>query len=132
YAAAANGESVDGRHQLLSESERRIQVRLSGFQPRRCGARLRRQVQSRHWISVLIMYVRWLVPIGVGVASVAQIAHATQYLTVEQAQRAAFPDATTFVSMRADFDAAALGAPAGWSPRVWQAGKGDELRGWFF
>ena len=78
------------------------------------------------------MYVRWLVPIGAGAAAVAQVAYATQYLTVEQAQRAAFPAATTFVSMRIDTDAPALGAPAGWSPHAWQARNGDELLGWFF
>jgi len=78
------------------------------------------------------MNVRWLVPIGMGAACVAHVAHATQYLTVEQAQRAAFPDATAFVSMRADFDSAALAAPAGWSPHVWQARKGDDVLGWFF
>lgn len=78
------------------------------------------------------MNVRWLVPIGVGAASVVQVAHATQFLTVEQAQRAAFPEATAFVSMRAVFDAAALAVPAGWSPHVWQARKGDDVLGWFF
>jgi len=78
------------------------------------------------------MDVRWLVPIGVGAVSVAQVAHAAQYLTIEQAQRAAFPDATTFVSARADFDAAAVGAPTGWSPHVWQVRKGDDVLGWFF
>jgi len=78
------------------------------------------------------MVVRWLIPIGVGAASVAQVAHATQYLTVEQAQRAAFPEATTFESVRANFDAAAIGAPAGWTPRIWQARSGDKLLGWFF
>jgi len=78
------------------------------------------------------MYVRWLIPIGAGAAGVAQIAHATQYLTVEQAQRAAFPDATAFDSVRANVDPAAVGAAAGWSPRIWQARKGDKTLGWFF
>ena len=78
------------------------------------------------------MHVHWLVPLGVGAVSVAQVAHATQYLTIEQAQRAAFPAATTFEPVRAGFDAAALGAPAGWSPRVWQARDGGKVLGWFF
>jgi Na+-translocating ferredoxin:NAD+ oxidoreductase RnfG subunit len=78
------------------------------------------------------MHVRWLLPVGLGAASVAQIAQATQYLTVEQAQRAAFPSATAFVAMRADFDATASGTPAGWSPRIWQARNGDTVLGWFF
>jgi Na+-translocating ferredoxin:NAD+ oxidoreductase RnfG subunit len=77
------------------------------------------------------MYVRWLIPVGVGMASAAQVAQATQYLTVEQAQRAAFPTATTFGSIRVDFDAAALGARPGWSPRVWQARDGEKMLGWF-
>jgi hypothetical protein len=78
------------------------------------------------------MYVRWLVPIGMGAACVMQSAHATQYLTVEQAQRAAFPTATAFVPIRPNFDAAELGATSGWSPHVWQARNGDESLGWFF
>jgi Na+-translocating ferredoxin:NAD+ oxidoreductase RnfG subunit len=78
------------------------------------------------------MYVRWLVPIGVGAASVASVAHATQYLTVEQAQRAAFPHASAFVPTKLELDAAALGVPASWTPRVWQARSGDRLLGWFF
>lgn len=77
------------------------------------------------------MHVRWLIPIGAGAAFAAQLAHATQYLTVEQAQRAAFPTATSFEPVRATFDAAALGASSGWSPRVWQAHSGDQLLGWF-
>jgi Na+-translocating ferredoxin:NAD+ oxidoreductase RnfG subunit len=78
------------------------------------------------------MHVRWLIPVGIGAASVAQVAYAAQYLSVEQAQRAAFPDATAFVASSVAPDAAALGAPAGWSPRIWQARNGDKLLGWFF
>jgi len=78
------------------------------------------------------MLVRWLIPVGVGAASVAQVAHATQYLTMEQAQRAAFPDATAFETVRAKFDASALGVPTGWAPRVWQARVGERVLGTFF
>jgi len=78
------------------------------------------------------MQVRWLIPVGVGAASVAQFALATQYLTVEQAQRAAFPDATEFVATAPAFDAAAFGAAAGWSPHIWRARAGDKDLGWFF
>ena len=78
------------------------------------------------------MLVRWLIPVGVGAASVAQVAHATQYLTVEQAQRTAFPDATAFETVRAKFDASALGVPTGWAPRVWQARAGERVLGTFF
>lgn len=78
------------------------------------------------------MRVRWLIPVGFGAASVALVAHATQYLTVEQAQRAAFPEATAFVATDVAIDATQLGAPAGWLPHIWQARRGDELLGWFF
>ena len=78
------------------------------------------------------MRARWLIPVGVGAAQVAQIAHATQYMTVEQAQHAAFPQATAFELTRADLGASAPGAPAGWSPRIWQARNGDQALGWFF
>jgi len=78
------------------------------------------------------MHARWLIPIGVGAAQAAHVAHATQYMTVEQAQRAAFPQATTFEMTRADLHALALDAPAGWSPRIWQARNGNQLLGWFF
>jgi hypothetical protein len=73
------------------------------------------------------MHVRWLVPIVVGATSAAQVAHATQYLTVEQAQHAAFPTATTFAASTLPFSASAQ-----WSPRIWQARSGDKLIGWFF
>jgi Na+-translocating ferredoxin:NAD+ oxidoreductase RnfG subunit len=78
------------------------------------------------------MQIHWLLPLGLGAASVAQIAHATQYMTVEQAQRAAFPEATAFVATPAAVDATAFAAPAGWSPRIWQARNGDKLLGWLF
>jgi Na+-translocating ferredoxin:NAD+ oxidoreductase RnfG subunit len=78
------------------------------------------------------MQLRWLIPIGAGAASVAQIAHATQYMTVEQAQHAAFPDATAFIVTPVAVDTTAFGAPVGWSPRLWQARNGDKLLGWLF
>ena len=78
------------------------------------------------------MQMRWLIPVGVGAASVAQVAHATQYLSVEQAQRAAFPDATQFVATTPAFDAATFGAPASWSPHIWRVRAGDADLGWFF
>jgi hypothetical protein len=78
------------------------------------------------------MHVRWLIPVGIGAASVAQVAHATQYLTVEQAQRSAFPDADAFAAITPNFAATSIGAPAGWSPRVWRVRAGDRLLGWFF
>lgn len=79
------------------------------------------------------MQVRWLIPLGAGATAVAQVAMATQYMSVKQAQRAAFPAATAFVPVVPTLDAparAAIGAPAGWSPRVWQARRDDTTLGW--
>ncbi|MEO8958097.1 MAG: FMN-binding protein [Rudaea sp.] len=79
------------------------------------------------------MQVRWLIPIGVGAATIAHVACATQFMSVEQAQRAAFPDATAFVATAPMLDAAtrkSIDAPAGWTPQIWQARRGDALLGW--
>jgi Na+-translocating ferredoxin:NAD+ oxidoreductase RnfG subunit len=78
------------------------------------------------------MDVRWLIPLGVGAASVANVAHATQYLTVEQAQRSAFPEADSFAAVVPRIDTAKFGAPAGWSPHVWRVRAGARDLGWFF
>ncbi len=80
------------------------------------------------------MRVRWLMPIGIGAATVVQVAQATQYLSIGQAQRLAFPTATSFTAMTVALDAAArsvIGAPTGWTPYVWQARKGEDSLGWF-
>lgn len=78
------------------------------------------------------MHVRWLIPLGTGAAAVAQIAHAAQYMTIEQAQRAAFLAATTFAPATPVLDTATFGASVGWSPRIWQARAGDTTLGWLF
>ena len=78
------------------------------------------------------MQVRWLLPIGIGAAATAQVAHAVQYMTVAQAQQAAFAHATRFVPIAADIDTAALGAPAGWKPLIWRVQNASETSGWFF
>ena len=78
------------------------------------------------------MHARWLIPTGALVGTFAQVAYATQYLSVEQAQRAAFPQATEF-HIVAPPDAkltTSVGAAAGWSPRIWQARTGDQGQGW--
>ena len=77
------------------------------------------------------MHARWLSAAGALTAAVAPAAYATQYLSVEQAQQQAFaqaqfrelapPDAATAV---------ALGAPAGWAPRIFEARTGGTLSGW--
>ena len=83
------------------------------------------------------MHARWLIPTGalVGTAvtgTFAQVAYATQYLSVEQAQRAAFPQATEFCVVDGPDAkvAASLGGATGWSPRIWQARAADQRQGW--
>jgi Na+-translocating ferredoxin:NAD+ oxidoreductase RnfG subunit len=80
------------------------------------------------------MRVRWLGQVSVAVAAAAcvQVGYATQYLTIEQAQRAAFPLAAEFRDSGA-IDAAtvaSIGAPAGWSPRVFEARDAQRRLGW--
>ncbi len=72
------------------------------------------------------MNVRWLIPAGAA-ASIAQVAFAAQYMTVEQAQHAAFPQATAFVAVATPdaATAAALGASAGWAPKIFDARNAD-------
>lgn len=65
----------------------------------------------------------------------APLAYAVEYLGAEAAQRAAFPDATTFypVLIAADIKSA-IARDAGRfavEPRVWQARAGDRALGWF-
>ena len=77
--------------------------------------------------------------IPVAAASVSGVAYATQYLSVEQAQRQLFPGAERFTAtalqisgqMRARV-AAESGVPDGQEPRVWRALNGDTLLGSFF
>ena len=78
------------------------------------------------------MQVRWLIPLGAAAAATAQVAYATQYLSVEQAQRAAFAGASEFRALpQLDASiAAAFTAPAGWSPRIFEARAADQALGW--
>jgi len=78
------------------------------------------------------MRVQWLIPVGTGAAALVQVAYATQYMSIEGAQRAAFAQATEFRPLpRPDASAAAaVGAPAGWSPHLFDARRGDERLGW--
>src|ERR1700760_1777655 len=73
------------------------------------------------------MHVRWLIPAGTAAASIAHVAYATQYMSVEDAQKAAFPSASQFVAVAAPdaMTLSALNAPAGWSPRIFDARTGD-------
>ena len=66
-------------------------------------------------------------------------AYATEYMTVEAAQRAAFPDATAFVPVPLTLDAeararlASIARPPGArDPRVWRAVAGSQMLGTFF
>lgn len=77
------------------------------------------------------MNVRWLLPLGLVATPVAHVAFAAQYMTVEQAQRAAFPDASNFTVRALDgASLVALGAPQGWTPRIWRARAGERDLGW--
>jgi len=78
------------------------------------------------------MRVRWLIPFGTVAAVTAPVAYATQYLSVEQAQHAAFPQASEFRALAApDANiATTLGAPAGWSPRIFEVHAGNARQGW--
>jgi Na+-translocating ferredoxin:NAD+ oxidoreductase RnfG subunit len=77
------------------------------------------------------MKVHWLLPVGAVAMPFAQVAYATQYMTVEQAQRSAFPDAAQFEPVNvsaAVFAAAAL--PAGSAPKLWRVRAADRAIGW--
>ena len=77
------------------------------------------------------MKVRWLLPLGLVATPVAHVAFAAQYMTVEQAQRAAFPDASEFTVHALDTASlSALGAQQGWTPRIWRARAGQRDLGW--
>jgi len=69
----------------------------------------------------------------------APAAYATEYLTVEAAQRAAFPEASAFAPVALALDAdqrarlAAIARPPGArDPRVWRAMVGDRALGTFY
>ncbi|MEP6484364.1 MAG: FMN-binding protein [Rudaea sp.] len=78
------------------------------------------------------MRVRWLISAGTVAASVAHVAYAAQYMSVEEAQKAAFPQATQFVAIAAPdaATASALGASSGWSPRIFDARNADAHLGY--
>lgn len=66
-------------------------------------------------------------------------AHATEYLSIEAAQRAAFPDATAFVPLPVELAAdqrvrlAEVARPPGArDPRVWRAAAGSKMLGTFY
>jgi len=78
----------------------------------------------------------WLIPATAAlVAPVAEFAYAIDYLSVEAAQRAAFPDATSFEAVLVAADVkAAIAQEAGRfqvEPRVWRVRAGERALGWF-
>jgi hypothetical protein len=75
----------------------------------------------------------WTLPAGLAAVPAFHVAHATQYMSVDEAQKAAFADAAGFDPMPA-LDpgvASALGVP-GWSPGIWRVRGKDRPLGWFF
>jgi Na+-translocating ferredoxin:NAD+ oxidoreductase RnfG subunit len=84
------------------------------------------------------MHEGWRVLPLVALAA-APAAYATEYMTVEAAQRAAFPDATFFVPVPINLDADARARlatvarpPGARDPRVWRAMAGEKLLGTFY
>ena len=83
-------------------------------------------------------WVRWAAPSAI-VISIAAPAHAVRYLSVEQAQKLAFPDATRFVEAHVLFtpsDVAGIERRSGQKVRargqqVWRALAEDRLVGFF-
>jgi len=78
----------------------------------------------------------WLLPVTAGLLGpVSGIAYAAEYLSVEAAQRAAFPEATLFepVLIATDVKAAIARENGRFvvEPRVWRAVTGDRALGWF-
>src|SRR5258707_7071245 len=83
-------------------------------------------------------WVRWAAPSAIMI-SIAVPSHATQYLTLEQAQQLAFPDASRFVEAHVMFqpsDVAAIERRSGEKVRtrgqqVWRGLAGDRAGGVF-
>lgn len=78
-----------------------------------------------------MQHVRWLLPVGLVAVPAFHAAYATQYMSVAEAQKAAFADASEFRE-QPPIDVAtatALGAP-GWSPQVFEARAADQRLGW--
>ena len=83
-------------------------------------------------------WVRWAAPPAI-VVSIAAPAHAVRYLSVEQAQKIAFPDATRFVEGHVIFtpaDVASIERRSGQKVRargqqVWRALVDDRIVGFF-
>ena len=82
---------------------------------------------------------QWIVP-AAAIVSMMPAAHATQYLTIADAQRLAFPNASGFVAAHVVFtpaDVAAIQQRTGQAPRakgeqVWKAMAGGQVIGYVY
>jgi Na+-translocating ferredoxin:NAD+ oxidoreductase RnfG subunit len=80
----------------------------------------------------------WLVPGALAAVPAYHAAYAVQYMSIAEAQKAAFADAIEFAPVavdRAALDAAMAAVPesalgAGWAPRVFAAKKDGATEGW--
>ena len=80
----------------------------------------------------------WLLPGALAALPAYHAAYAVQYMSVAEAQKAAFADASAFEPValdRAAFDAALAAVPdsalgAGWAPQVFAAKKDGATAGW--
>jgi hypothetical protein len=74
---------------------------------------------------------RWLLPAGLIAVPAFHAAYATQYMSIAEAQLAAFADADEFRALPSldAATAAALGSP-GWAPQVFEARKAEQHLGW--
>ena len=80
----------------------------------------------------------WLLPGALAALPAYHAAYAVQYMSIAEAQKAAFADASAFEPValdRAAFDAALAAVPdsalgAGWAPRVFAAKKDGATAGW--
>src|SRR5262249_34588672 len=82
--------------QLSKSHQQRARGRHVGFVSRRCGLLLLSLRKQK--ASIMTQWLRWSVPPAI-VLSLTSSAYAVQYLTVEQAQKLAFPSANSFVAM---------------------------------
>jgi Na+-transporting NADH:ubiquinone oxidoreductase subunit C len=82
------------------------------------------------------MHPRWLITTAAAaMAPAAQLAYAVEYLSVEAARRASFPEATAFEPVLVAGDVkSAIARDAGRfvvDPRVWRAQAGEHGVGWY-
>jgi hypothetical protein len=67
--------------------------------------------------AIMTEWLKWTAPVAV-VMSIAAPAYATQYMSIEEAQKSAFPSATNFAEVQ--------------TGRVWKAQAGGSVVGYFY